>query len=295
MLASGMATQPAIIVHGGAASWPEPARREAALAGCVAAAQAGAAVLARGDSALDAVEAAVRALEADETFNAGYGAVLNRDGGVEHDALIVDGALRAGAVGALVGFRHPVSVARHVLERGEHVFLVGDGARAFAREVGLREEPLAALISPRARARHAGAADTVGACAVDRTGGIAAATSTGGIAGKRAGRVGDSPIIGAGAFADDRLCAVSATGHGEPIMRVGLSRTVAERVRRGDALEAACRFALTTLRERTTGQAGLIVVAPDGRVAHATSTPQMPWASVVDCGETSKIESGIEP
>ncbi len=151
------------------------------------------------------------------------------------------------------------------------------------------------MISPRARARHAGAADTVGACAVDRTGGIAAATSTGGIAGKRAGRVGDSPIIGAGAFADDRLCAVSATGHGEPIMRVGLSRTVAERVRSGDTLEGACRFALAMLRERTAGQAGLIALSPDGRMVHATSTPQMPWASVVDCEESCTTESGIEP
>jgi beta-aspartyl-peptidase (threonine type) len=220
---------------------------------------------------------------------------LNRDGGVEHDALIVDGALRAGAVGALVGFRHPVSVARHLLERGEHVFLVGDGARAFAREVGVPEEPASALISPRARARHLAAADTVGACAVDHEGRVAAATSTGGIAGKHAGRVGDSPIIGAGAFADDGLCAVSATGHGEPILRTGLSRTVAERVRAGDALDAACRFALATLRGRTGGQAGLIALTPDGRVAHATSTPQMPWASVVDCEASSAAESGIEP
>jgi beta-aspartyl-peptidase (threonine type) len=290
-----MPRRPAIIVHGGAASWPESERRVAATTGCIAAAEAGAAVLARGGSALDAVEVAVRALEADDTFNAGYGAVLNRDGGVEHDALIVDGALRAGAVGALVGFRHPVSVARQLLERGEHVFLVGEGARAFALEAGMPEEPIEALISPRARARNAAAADTVGACAFDRDGRIAAATSTGGIAGKRAGRVGDSPIIGAGAFADDRSCAVSATGQGEPIMRVGLSRTVAENVRAGEALDAACRDALAMLAERTSGRAGVIAVAPDGRVAHATSTPQMPWASVVGCDDTAKTESGIDP
>jgi beta-aspartyl-peptidase (threonine type) len=291
--------RPAIIVHGGAATWrggpratsAGDARRAAALAGCEQAARAGDEVLRRGGCALDAVEAAVRSLEDDETFNAGYGAVLTREGGVEHDALIVDGALRAGAVGALVGFRHPVSVARALLERGEHVFLVGEGARRFALEAGVPEEPVASLISPGARARHESAADTVGACAVDRDGRLASATSTGGIAGKRSGRIGDSPVVGAGGFADDALCAVSATGQGEPILRLGLSRTVAELVRAGAALDDACRRALTTLAERTGGHAGVIAVAPDGRLAHATSTPQMPWASIV----AGSLSSGIEP
>ena len=290
---------PAIIVHGGAASWAVggdgDARRRAALAGCTRAAQLGAAVLAAGGAALDAVEAAVRALEDDEAFNAGYGAVLNAVGDVEHDALVVDGRLRAGAVGALPGFANPISVARRVLERGAHVLLVGEGARGFARGEGFAEAPAGALVSPRARRRWearaaGGAADTVGACAVDSRGAVAAATSTGGTAHKLPGRVGDSPIVGAGAFADDRLGAVSATGHGESILRVGLSRTVAERVRAGDALDAACRFALAEMLDRTDGTGGLIAVDPTGRVAHATSTPQMPWAAIAGGAATGGID-----
>ena len=301
---------PAIIVHGGAASWPahgDPAKphelRERAIEGCVAAARAGHALLRDGGSALDAVEVAVRALEDDETFNAGYGAVLTRDGRVEHDALVVDGRLRAGAVGALPGFRNPVSIARRVLERGEHVLLVGEGARSFAREEAFVEAEPEALISSRARRRHeaylagrdggtiARSGDTVGACAIDGAGHVAAATSTGGLVGKRAGRVGDSPIVGAGGFADDRVGAVSATGHGESILRVSLSRAVAERLRAGDTIDAACRFGLAELAERTGASAGLIAVGTDGRLAHATSAPHMPWAAIDINGQ----RSGIEP
>jgi beta-aspartyl-peptidase (threonine type) len=302
---------PAIIVHGGAASWPAPDdpaaatpqladdRRREAVQGCRRAAEVGATVLGAGGTALDAVEAAVRALEEDERFNAGYGAVLTREGTVEHDALIIDGALRAGAVGALAGFAHPISVARRVLERGEHVLLVADGARRFALEEGLAAVPPEALISPRARARFetaragtpAHASDTVGACAIDATGQVAAATSTGGLMGKRPGRVGDSPIPGAGGFADDRLGAVSATGHGESILRVGLCRTVAERLRSGDRPEAACHFALAELAERTHAAAGVILVDARGRIAHATNAPYMPWAAIVD----QLASEGIEP
>jgi beta-aspartyl-peptidase (threonine type) len=292
--------RPAIIVHGGAGSWAATETTEdvatigrAAEAGCRAAAEVGAEILAAGGVALDAVEAAVRALEDDTTFNAGYGAVLTREGTVELDALIVDGVLRAGAVGALSGHRHPISIARRLLERGHHVFLVAEGARRFAAEEGFLEEPLEALISPRARARHLArsVADTVGAVAVDANGHLAAAASTGGTAHKRVGRIGDSPIIGAGAFADDRSCAVTATGHGESIMRMGLSRTVAERVLAGDPIEVACRVAIGELTARTTGTAGLIAIDINGHVAHATSTPQMPWAAWFG----GVITSGLEP
>jgi beta-aspartyl-peptidase (threonine type) len=302
--------EPAIIVHGGAGSWPASGdpesaaptsadeRRREAVQGCRRAAEAGHAVLRAGGTALDAVEAAVRVLEDDERFNAGYGAVLTRDGTVEHDALIVDGALRAGAVGALGGFANPITVARRVLERGVHVLMVGEGARRFALEEGLTEVPSAALISPRARARFEAAhgalarsGDTVGACAIDAAGHIAAATSTGGLLGKRPGRVGDSPIPGAGGFADDRLGAVSATGHGESILRVGLSRTVAERLRSGDAPAMACRFALAALAERTGATAGVILVDAAGRIAHATNALAMPWAAIT-AGEANE---GIDP
>jgi beta-aspartyl-peptidase (threonine type) len=303
---SARSVEPTIVVHGGAGSWPAAGdvdvedRRERGVAGCQRAAARGAEILAAGGSALDAVEAAVRVLEDDEAFNAGYGAVLTRDGTVEHDALVVDGLLRAGAVGALPGFAHPIAIARRLLEHGEHVFLVGEGAARFAREEGFVEAAPGALISPRAQARLAAmarsaprveAGDTVGACALDGHGRLAAATSTGGTIGKRSGRIGDSPILGAGAFADERLAAFSTTGHGESILRVGLARTAAERVRVGDELDAACRFALAELAERTAGGAGIIAVDPRGHFAHAIHAPAMPWAAV----RGGRLESGIDP
>src|SRR4051812_13907478 len=185
---------PAIIVHGGAGT-VEDARRAGCIGGCERAAQAGWARLQEGGSALDAVEAAVRVLEDDPEFNAGYGSVLNRMGIVGVDACIMDGDLRAGAVGAVPWMRHPVTLARKLLEAGEHVLLVGGGALLYAREIGIAGEPPESMISPRSRARHEqelrdraptpGIGDTVGACAVDRDGRVAAATSTGGIPWKR--------------------------------------------------------------------------------------------------------------
>ncbi len=172
---------PSIIVHGGAGG-VEDARRDRVISGCELAAQAGWKVLAEGGSALDAVEAAVRVLEDDGEFNAGYGSALNRLGNVEVDASIMDGKLRAGAVAAVPWMRHPVGVARHLLEGGEHVLLVGGGALLYAREHGLPAgDPPDTMISPRARARGtapSSSGGTVGACAVDRNGGLAAATST---------------------------------------------------------------------------------------------------------------------
>ena len=293
---------PAIIVHGGAGA-VEDARRARCIAGCEAAAAAGWAALDGGRSALDAVEAAVRALEDDEEFNAGYGAVLTRAGQVEVDACVMTGE-RAdqrmiGAVGAVPWLRHPVTLARRVLEDGEHVLLVGDGALLFAREHGIAAEPPEAMVSARARARferHEGEAkkrmrtgDTVGACAVDGSGRVAAATSTGGIPWKRPGRVGDTPIPGAGTWAEAGVGAASATGHGESIIRALMTRVAIDRLRAGATPAEAARAAVDEL-VRVGGDGGIILVAADGRVAHHTSTTRMPWAAIVGGARSSGAE-----
>ncbi len=263
----------AIIVHGGAGT-VEDERRAACIAGCERAAQAGWRVLSQGGSALDAVEAAVRALEDNGEFNAGYGSVLNRMGIVEVDACIMDGELRAGAVAAVPWMRHPVSLARHLLEAGEHIMLVGGGALLYAREHGLPAgDPPQSMISPRARARHeesraSTSGGTVGACAVDAMGRVAAATSTGGTPGKRPGRVGDSPIPGAGNFADAEAGAASATGHGEAILRVGMTRFAVDLLRAGRSPDDAARAAVAEVKRRTDTNVGIILVARDGSLGH---------------------------
>jgi beta-aspartyl-peptidase (threonine type) len=281
--------RPSIIVHGGAGS-VEDARRDRCISGCEEAAAAGWKVLDAGGSALDAVEAAVRFLEADGEFNAGYGGSLNRLGIVEVDACIMDGALRAGAVAAVPWMRHPVTLARHLLEAGEHVLLVGGGALLYAREHGLPAgDPPDSMISPRARTR-ASSTGTVGACAVDLGGRLAAATSTGGTAGKRPGRVGDSPLVGAGNFADQEGGAASATGHGESILRVCMTRFAVDLLRAGTAAPDAARAAVGEVRRRTGTDVGIILVDSQGAVGHFSGTPRMPWASVVGGQPSSGAE-----
>jgi beta-aspartyl-peptidase (threonine type) len=269
-----------ILVHGGAGRI-EAERHDRLRAGVRAAAAAGHAILADGGAALDAVVAAVRVLEDDPELNAGTGSALTRDGTVETDAAVMDGAAqRFGAVAAVPDLGAPIAVARAVLDAGEHVLL--------AAELGIRPAPRGALVTERARARLREAlaargqpepgGGTVGAVARDRAGGFAAATSTGGITGKRRGRIGDSPIPGAGTWADAR-CAVSATGDGEAILRVALSRDVSGRLAAGLGLREACAGALAALRRITGGHAGLIAVDADGGIALQT-TPAMPVAWV---------------
>lgn len=244
----------------------------------MAALRAGYAVLDRGGSSLDAVVAAVVALEDDPLFNAGRGSVFNAAGEHELDAAVMDGASgRAGAVALVRRVRNPVLAARAVMERTPHVLLAGAAADRFARETGLRlvrpdyfSTPARARALARARRRAAMSAKerhgTVGAVAVDARGRLAAATSTGGYTGKPPGRIGDSPIIGAGTYAD-RLCAVSATGPGEYFMRAVLAHDVAARLRyRGETLARAARRALARL-VALGGEGGLIAVDRAGRVA----------------------------
>jgi beta-aspartyl-peptidase (threonine type) len=278
----------AIIVHGGAGPTSPEDRAAACAAGCLAAARIGQAVLARGGSALDAVEAACAALEDDPLFNAGTGACLNADGEVELDAAIMEGtALRAGAVAAVRTVKNPVLLARQVLEHAPHVLLAAHGAERFARERGITAHPPSLLVTERAleRWRRERASTvpprpgTVGAVAIDGRGQLAAATSTGGTSGKLAGRIGDSPLPGCGLYADDASGAASATGHGEAIIRVVLSKWACDRMALGDDASAAAASAIRQLG-RVGGQGGIITVDRRGGLGIATNAPRMSHASI---------------
>ena len=273
---------PTLIVHGGAGADPAEGREELR-AGICEAVLAGWTALSAGGTALDAVESAVRSLEAHPRFNAGRGAVLNAAGLIELDASIMEGdRLQSGAVGAVGRIAHPVTLARRILEDGRHVLLVGDGALAFARQAGLRECDPAELITERqlSRYRERGAG-TVGAVALDLHGTIAAATSTGGIAGKLPGRVGDSALIGCGTYAESTLGGVSCTGDGEPIIRVVLARRALDILKAMDDPEHAAQVAVDVLVQEGKGEGGLILLDWRGRVGWAHSTSFMPvgWIS----------------
>lgn len=271
---------PAILVHGGAGPASPDDDAATAKAACLHAARAGHAVLRAGGSALDAVEAATRVLEDEPQFNAGTGAVLNADGEVELDASIMDGeTLAAGAVAAVRTVKNPVSLARAVMERSPHVLLAGPGADAFARSVGIPAVAPESLVTERARrrweARRRDTHGTVGAVAVDGKGRVAAATSTGGTNGKLPGRVGDTPLIGCGTCVDGRVGAASATGVGEYIIRLTLTRRLLERLGHGvvpGAALDACLAEVTALG----GEAGLILATPSGLLAWARTTQRMP-------------------
>lgn len=280
----------AIIVHGGAGEWKSAAaRKDEALQACAAAAEAGRDILLRGGSALDAVEAAVIILEDCPALDAGRGSYPNAEGDVEMDALIMDGQdLSMGAIAAIRRVRHPVSLARRVMLDSGHTFLVGAGADAFADSIGFpRCEVEDLLVTPAAEhalmgATTAALGDTVGAVALDRHGNLAAATSTGGTANKRPGRVGDSPLVGSGAYADNWTAAVSATGYGEALMRVVISKRVCDFVGAGLTAQSACEAAIRVLEERTGGDGGLIAVDARGQVGWAFNTAAMPHAYAVD-------------
>ncbi len=281
---------PAIIVHGGAGHLgaDDPASSGLAdaprLVGVRRAAEEGYRVLAQGGSALVAVEAAVRILEDDPTYNAGTGAVLNAVGEAELDASIMDGAtLRCGAVAVVRDVKNPVTLARLVMERSNHVLLAGPGASLFAREVGIPAIENAALVTPAQRARYEASrrgspgtkTGTVGAVARDRAGHLAAATSTGGMAMKLPGRVGDTPIIGAGTYADDRLAAASGTGHGERFIQLTVARHAADLVGRGATAAEAAQATIQEVGARLDGEGGLIVLGPTGPAGFAFNTQVM--------------------
>ncbi len=268
---------PALIVHGGAGADPGDAPDELAR-GIAAALDAGWSALANGGRALDAVEAAVRALEDHPRFNAGTGSVLTVAGTIEMDASIMEGdSLRNGAVAAVSCVRNPISLARRILDDGRHALFAGPGALEQARRFGVPLCDPAELVTERRRRQLAALEPgTVGAVAIDRAGTIAAATSTGGIAGKLPGRVGDSALIGCGTYAESTLGGVSCTGDGEAIIRVALARRTLEILKAVDDPAHACEVALGALVDEGRGQGGLIVVDWKGRLAWAHSTPFMP-------------------
>jgi beta-aspartyl-peptidase (threonine type) len=248
--------------------------------------------LARGDRALDVVEYCVTLLENDPLYNAGRGSVLNARGQVEMDAALMNGAdLRAGSVACVSEIKNPIALARHVLNHGKHVLLMGEGAMEFANLCGLERCHEDYFITParieqlkeakaagritldHERVSMAEKLGTVGAVARDVYGDLAAATSTGGLVNNHWGRVGDTPIIGAGVFADNESCAVSATGYGEEFLRTVLGKTIAMFMQwRGLDVAAAAEAGIEYLVNRVQGEGGVIVVDADGRCASAQST-----------------------
>jgi beta-aspartyl-peptidase (threonine type) len=277
---------PAIIVHGGAGPIKDDslaARRD----GCKDAALAGWKILERGGSSLDAVEAAVVALEDNPLFNAGTGSTLNSLGQVEMDAAIMEGAsLRAGAVACLSGIKNPVKLARRVMEDGRHVMIAGEGALNFARQIGFTEISPESLIVEREKTRWESKHGTVGCVAFDANGKLAVATSTGGLFNKLPGRVGDSPLIGCGTYADD-YGAASCTGHGEAIMRVLLAKSAVDLLKNGVDSQSAAKQAVELLANKTASTGGLIVIDRRGKIGYARNTTHMPVCSMTGSGQVA--------
>lgn len=268
-----------IIVHGGAGPIRDGLLTQRQV-GCQKAAEAGAAQLRQGCSALDAVQSAVTVLEDDPLFNAGTGAVLNRHGKIQLDASIMNGAnLAAGAVAAVSRLKNPICLARHVLDDGRHVLLAGEAALEFARSVGIEAYSDAALIVEHQRRRWEADHGTVGAVAIDQHSEIAAATSTGGLFNTLPGRVGDSALIGCGTYADD-VGGVSCTGIGEAIIRVVLAKSAVDLLHAGLSPQAAVAQAIAHLSAKTQQQAGVILIDRQGRMAYGHNADYMPLCTI---------------
>ena len=268
---------------------------EAHLKGVKNALDIGWGVLEEGGSALDAIEESVVVMEDDEAFDAGRGSFLNREGKVQLDALMMDGAtLRAGGVGCVEHLANPIRAARKVLSDSPHVYFVAEGAERFAREHGIPTCRNEDLIIPREVERlrefqvRTGeqaddlfapsiSHDTVGAVALDRHGNITAATSTGGTLNKAPGRLGDSSLIGCGCYADNHSAAVSTTGWGEPIMKLVLAKWAADRVASGNLPAWVAAEAMNYLKDRVNGHGGIILLDAQGRFGICHNTPRMAW------------------
>jgi beta-aspartyl-peptidase (threonine type) len=289
-------TSPTLLIHGGAWAMPddEIAAHEQGIANAL---DAGYAVLERGGSAVEAVEAAVVVMEDDETFDAGRGSFLTNDGRVQLDALLMNGAdLRTGGVACVEHLPNPIKAARLVLEKSPHVYFVGKGAERFATQHGMRLCDNMDLVIPREQERlYAAQAaelaglrdttfsgdlashDTVGAVALDVYGNLAAGTSTGGTLNKAPGRVGDSSLIGCGCYADNLSAAVSLTGWGEPIMKLVLGKWAVDKVAAGTPPQQAASEAIAYLFARLGGHGGVILLGPTGEIGLAHNTPRMAW------------------
>ncbi|MHA1581431.1 MAG: isoaspartyl peptidase/L-asparaginase [Candidatus Baldrarchaeia archaeon] len=295
--------KPVIIVHGGAWNIPDELVKDH-IKGVEKAASVGWKILRNGGSALDAVEEAVKTMEDDPTFDAGKGSFLNEEGFVELDAIIMDGStLDVGAVAAVRNIKNPVVLARKVMELIEHVLLVGEGANKFAEKIGLKTVDPKDLVLEREIERWKQFKEgkistedlfgepkgTVGAVALDKHGNFAAATSTGGVAGKMVGRVGDTPIVGCGAYADNNYGAVSSTGHGEKIMKIVLAKEVINFIAQGCSAQEAADKGIKLIWERLKGGAGVIVIDKNGNIGISYNTPRMAYAYV----KNGRVYSGI--
>jgi beta-aspartyl-peptidase (threonine type) len=302
---------PTLLIHGGAWAMPDE-DVEAHERGIAQALDAGYAVLERGGTAVEAVEAAVVAMEDDEIFDAGRGSYLTNDGRVQLDALLMNGeTLRTGGVACVEHLRNPIKAARLVLEESPHVYFVGIGAERFATQHGMRLCDNMDLVIPREQRRlYAAQAaelqglkdtlfsgeiplpdpllshDTVGAVALDAHGNLAAGTSTGGTLNKAPGRVGDSSLIGCGCYADNLSAAVSLTGWGEPIMKLVLGKWAVDRVAAGAAPQEAATAAIAYLYDRLGGHGGVILLGPDGQIGLAHNTPRMAWGLATKDGKS---------
>jgi L-asparaginase / beta-aspartyl-peptidase len=283
-----------LVVHGGAWDIPDVAIPDCR-AGIRRALEAGRDVLAKNGSALDAVEAAIVVLEDDLTFDAGVGSHLNRDGRVQLDAILMDGgSLKSGAVAAVERIRNPIRLARKILESSEHMMLAAAGAELFAKENGVPLCDPSELIVERERAawqrcrtgghnsafHFADNQGTVGAAARDSCGYLAAGTSTGGTCCKFPGRVGDSPLIGCGCYADSEAGAISCTGHGEAIMKIVMAKTAAEFLRGGSSAESAAKACVSLLAKRVQSTGGLILLDRHGHPAGSFNTPRMAYGYI---------------
>jgi len=311
--------KPVIVVHGGAGAW-QPERRKPGLAGVKVAAKAGHDVLnARGGTALDAVEVAVKSMEDNPVFNAGIGSTLTIDKQIQMEASIMDGkSLCAGATGLLKDIKNPISLARITMEKTDHVFIVGEGAEKLAQVFKLeRREPLTELRLrywkqltqklktgeyeglPRLKKLLAAypnlfEMDTVGAVALDREGNTAAATSTGGFALKLPGRIGDTPLIGSGTYADNQAGACSATGIGEVAIRLVLAKHTCDQMHNGQTAQQAVENSITLVNQRLRlgNSMGLIAVDTQGRIGAAHNTPNICWAYMNP--KTTKPKASME-
>jgi beta-aspartyl-peptidase (threonine type) len=288
---------PSLIVHGGAWDIPDDAV-DACKAGCQRALEAGWSVVSKGGHGLDAIEAAVTILEDDPVFDAGFGSHLNLDGHVECDAIVMEAAtLKAGSVAGLRQIKNPIRLARRVLEQCAHMMLISEGAERFASQSGLALCDPEDLISPAEReawlrcskdshaAEHHRGHDqgTVGAVAIDEQGRLFAATSTGGICCKLPGRVGDSPLIGSGCYADCETGGASSTGYGEAIMRIVMAKSATDSLRGSTSPAHAMRAAqdaVKLLAARGKGTGGIILLDKSGNPGLAFSTPRMAYGYV---------------
>ena len=296
---------PRIIVHGGAWNIPKDLE-EPHIEGVEEAVLTGWNILKNGGSALEAVEEAVVVMEDNPVFDAGIGSVLNEEGFVELDAIIMDGKnLKAGAVASVRHIKNPIRLAKVILEQTDHILIVGEGAEKIALEHGFKLIDNRELVVKRELERWKILKEkgldgtvifnddkyaTVGAVAIDKDGNLAAATSTGGTPNKPLGRVGDSPIIGCGAYADNEFGAVSTTGHGESIMRVLLAKRVIDNISKGLKPQTAVEEALNYMLNRVNGKGGAIVINRNGEIGFYHTTPKMAYAYV----KNGKIVKGIK-